>query len=537
MGGTLMDEGNAIALDSNGNVYLTGWFQGNAQFGVGVKTINLYALGESDVFVAKLDSYGNLLWVKQMGGSLNEGGYSIMTDPFCNIYIAGYFKGTVDFDPGLGEYNLTSAGNYDIFITKLDSLGDFIWAKQMGGSSADQISSLSLDKSGNIYAGGYFSGTSDFDPSSSIYNLTSSGNDSTFDAFITKLDPSGNFVWAKQMGGDSQDLLHSLTLDYLGNIYAIGSFKGTSDFNPGLDTFNLISLDNRDVFVVKLDSFGNFEWAKQMGGTGRDIGYSIAADLLGNIYTTGSFVGSADFDPGPKNFNLSDDGLEGIFICKMNSQGNFMWAKHMGGTDSDAGLSLVLDSDANIYTIGWFKGDVDFDPGEQSYVLSSAGREDVFISKLDSSGLFLWAERMGGKYEDIAFNIAVDGSGNIYSVGYYEGDGDFSLDKQSSYNLTSAGSHDIFIKKYNPYVIIPSSSVFYTYPNPCSNFINLSFTKTFNHCTLCVYNMLGQQAIKEEDFTGNYCTINTHFLPTGIYFVDVSDIMGLSYRSIFIKIQ
>jgi len=534
MGGTLMDEGNSLALDSNGNIYITGWFQGNAQFGIGIKTINLYARGESDIFVAKLDSYGDLLWVKQMGGPLNEGGYSICIDSHSNVYVGGIFNGTVDFDPSVKEYNLNSVGHYDIFIAKIDPLGNFIWAKQFGGTSIDHLTSLVTDRTGNIYAAGYFSGTSDFDPGNHFFNLSSEGTDSTFDSFIAKLDPSGNFLWAKRIGGDSQDLLHSLTLDYLGNLYAIGSFIGTSDFNPGTDTFILSSQTNRDIYVEKLDSSGDFVWAKQMGGTGRDIGYSIAVDLIGNVYTTGSFEGSADFDPSPNVFNLTGYGQEDIFICKLDAQGNFIWANRMGGASSDAGLSLTIDSAANIYIIGWFSDTADFAPGVETYNLTSKGREDVFITKLDSSGSFKWAERMGGREDDMGFDIVVDVAGSIYSIGYFVSDGDFSLDEKIAYNLTSSGSHDIFIKKYSPFIVIPQGNIFYVYPNPCSKLINLALTKTFSHSMLRISNLLGQLVIKNDDFNGNSCTIEISHLASGLYFIEVDD-WEITHRSLFIK--
>ncbi|MBK9248406.1 MAG: SBBP repeat-containing protein [Ignavibacteria bacterium] len=265
MGGTLKDEGNSLAIDSNGNVYITGWFQGKARFGEGINTVHLISSGESDIFVAKLDSAGNLLWVKQMRGTLNDGGYAIAIDESCNVYTAGFFKGTVDFNPDSEIYELTSDGDYDIFITKLDSSGNFIWAKRMGGGSIEQLSTLAVDLSGYVYVGGYFSDIADFDPSEQFFNLTAAGSDHSYDIFIAKLDLLGNFVWAKQMGGNSQDLLHSLTLDATGNIYATGSFIGISDFDPGIDTFILNSELSRDIFVTKLDSTGKLIWAKQMG--------------------------------------------------------------------------------------------------------------------------------------------------------------------------------------------------------------------------------------------------------------------------------
>jgi len=224
----------------------------------------------------------------------------------------------VDFDPGSGTFNLTSAGEADIFISKLDSSGNFVWAKQLGGTSIDIGYSIAVDVSGNVYTTGFFYGTADFDPGPGTFNLTSAGY---FNIFISKLDASGNFVWAKKLGGPSNNRGNSIAVDASGNVYTTGYFRGTVDFDPGSGTFNLTSAGNSDIFISKLDASGNFAWAKKLGGTSIDIGYSIAVDVSGNVYTTGSFEGTADFDPGSGTFNLTSAGSADIFVHKM-SQSN-----------------------------------------------------------------------------------------------------------------------------------------------------------------------------------------------------------------------
>jgi hypothetical protein len=534
MGGSLKDEGNSLAMDSSGNVYVTGWFQGKAFFGEGTKTISLISSGESDIFTAKYDNTGNLLWVKQMRGDLNEGGYAIALDKSNNVYTAGFFRGTVDFNPDSGIYELTSSGDFDIFITKLDSSGNFIWAKRMGGNSIEQLSSLVIDLSGYLYVGGYFSDTADFDPSDLSFNLTAAGTDHSYDAFIAKLDVSGNFIWAKQMGGNSQDLLHALAIDTIGNIYSTGSFIGRSDFDPGRDTFILHSELNRDIFVSKLDSSGNLIWVQQLGGTSRDIGYSIEVDFAGNVYTAGSFEGTADFNPGPNISNITSYGLADIFICKLDNDGNFLWVKQLGGDSADAVVAMTFDSLGNIYTTGWFSKSSDFDPGLQSYILTSAGQRDIFISKLDSSGNFAWAERMGGPYDDMGIDVSVDPNGSIYSIGYFAGMSDFSLDNTFTFQLTSSGSHDIFIKKFNPLVIVPQESIFLTYPNPCGNFFSLDLTKTITQGRLRIFDLLGQLVLELSEVSGDSFTIDIGSRPAGIYFIEIHE-NEMSYRSILVK--
>lgn len=199
-----------------------------------------------------------LQWAKAMGGVNMDRGYSIAIDGYGNVYTTGNLEGTVDFDPGPGKFNLTSAGNKDIFISKLDPSGNFLWAISMGGLSWDEGLAIELDASGNVYTTGSFSGTVDFDPGIGIFNLTSGG------LFISKLDNLGNFIWAKGLGPSIYG--YSISLDDSGNVYTTGRFGWTADFDPGPGTFNLTSAGMGDIFISKLDSSGNFLWAKSMGG-------------------------------------------------------------------------------------------------------------------------------------------------------------------------------------------------------------------------------------------------------------------------------
>ena len=443
MGGTNWDEGLSITTDVSGNVYTIGKFQETVDFDPGAGTFNLTSSGSDDIFISKLDASGNFVWAKSMGGNSVIEGYSIALDASGNVYTTGYFNGTVDFDPGIGIFNIASAGGDEIFISKLDASGNFVWAKAMGGTIHDEGYSIAVDASGNVYTTGWFNVTADFDSGAGNFNLTSAG---LADIFISKLDASGNFVWAKAIGEAAYDEGYFIAVDASGNVYTTGYFYGTADFDPGAGTFNLTSLGGRDIFISKLDSSGNFIWAKSMGGTGYNEGYSIVVDVSGNVYTTGWFDGTADFDPGAGNFNLTSAGSVDIFISKLDVSGNFVWAKAMGGTASDRGQSIALDASDNVYTTGWFQGIADFDPGSGTFNLTSAGIGHIFISKLDASGNFVWAKAMGETDYDYGYSIALDASGNVYTTGYFEGTVDFDPGI-GTFNLTSIGSYDIFILK------------------------------------------------------------------------------------------
>ena len=305
---------------------------------------------------------------------------------------------------------------------------NFIWAKQMGGTGAYAIGgSIAVDAAGNVYTIGSFSGKADFDPGPGIHNLTSAG---TFDMVISKLDPDGNFIWARQMGGNSSlDFATglSITLDAAGNIYSTGAFGGTVDFDPGPGVFTLSANGTnhtRASFVLKLDANGNFIWAKQTGGgTDWGSGGSIVTDAAGNVYTSGTFMFVQDFDPGPAIFNLDGGYFRDIYITKFDADGNFIWAKAPEPNspihDIEGG-HIALDAAGNIYSTGDFFGTVDFDPGAGVFMLNSVcGDRDIFIWKLTNDGNFVWVKQIGGEGIDQGFGISVDQQGNVYTSGVF----------------------------------------------------------------------------------------------------------------------
>ena len=379
MGGTGQDQGSGVALDSDGNVYTAGSFYGIADFDPGPGTANLTTLGGPTIFVSKLDNSGNYVWAKPMGGGGGARGYAVAVDSSGNVYTTGQFRQTADFDPGPGTANLTSAGFTDVFVSKLDSSGNYVWSKQMGGTVGESGYSLAVDSGGNVYITGYFQGTADFDPGAGTVSLTTAGG--LEDVFVSKLDSSGSLVWAGRMGGTYTAHGYSLAVDSSDNIYITGYFKETADFDPGAGTAHLTSAGGTDVFVSKLDSAGNFVWAVQMGGAGDDYSYSSAVDVDGNVYTSGNFSDTADFDPGAGTANLTSIGSADAFLSKLDGLGNFVWVKQMGGTSTDSAANVAVNSENYVYTAGKFSGTADLDPGPGITNLTAAGVDEVFIAK------------------------------------------------------------------------------------------------------------------------------------------------------------
>ncbi|MBW4422621.1 MAG: SBBP repeat-containing protein [Myxacorys californica WJT36-NPBG1] len=444
LGGSDTDQATSISVDGSGNVYTTGTFQGTADFDPGAGTFNLATGGVTSIFLSKLDTTGTFVRAQQFtSGSLGTQP-KIVVDGAGNVYTTGTFAGTVDFDPGEGTTNLTSVGSADIFVSKLNASGNFLWAKRLGGSSTDSATDISIDGSGNVYTTGYFNSVADFNPGAGITNLVTAGGT---DIFVSKLDAGGNFVWAKRLGGIRSDIATSISVDGSGNVYTTGTFSGTVDFDPGAGTMNLTSADGKDIFVSKLDAGGNFVWAKRLGGSSNDEASGISVDGSGNVYTTGFFTGTADFDPGESTMNFTSVGSADIFVSKLDAGGNFVWAKRLGGSSVDFATSISVDGNGNVYTTGTFASTVDFDPGEGIMTLTSvSGSTDIFISKLDAGGNFVWAKRLGSSFNDEAKSISVDSSGNVYTTGYFQGTVDFDPDEGTT-NFTSAGSTDIFVSK------------------------------------------------------------------------------------------
>lgn len=388
----------------------------------------------------------NLVWAKQIGGSNDEIGKSIAVDASGNVYTTGSFRGTVDFDPGTTSYTLTSAGDWDVYISKLDANGNFVWAKSFGssGASDDQGFSITLDASNNVYTTGFFRNTVDFDPSAATFTLSSSGSR---DIFINVLDASGNFIRAKKLGGTGDDVGYSIAVNGAGNIYTCGYFNGTADFDPSTATNTLTTVGGNDIFISQLDQFGNYVWASQIGSTAGDVATCLTLDASSNLVVAGYFQGTADFNPSASTLTMTPVGSADVFVSKFTGSGSFIWAKSMGGTSFDRIESVTTDASFNIYTTGYFGGTADFNPAAATYTLASAGMDDIFVSKLDVTGNFVWAKSMGGTGVETGYSLDADATGNVYITGAYYGTCDFDP-SAATYTIASvAGNNDFFISK------------------------------------------------------------------------------------------
>jgi gliding motility-associated-like protein len=355
-------------------------------------------------------------WAKQFGSSMPDDtnfdiGKTIAVDAQGNVYSAGIFFNTVDFDPGPGVYNLINGG---IYISKLSPDGNFIWAKrlavQLDGASKTKPMDIAVDKNGNVYLTAQFTGTTDFDPGPGVYNLTWRGSDKVF---VLKLDTNGEFVWAKQL--ESLSRASAIEIDKDNNIVVCG-----------ISITVFTNFETSNVVLTKLTAGGNIVWVRPLGGLNIQ---DMKVGRSGDICVTGWFQGVANFDGGVtlESTSSANDG----FILKLDGNGNFLWAKKLGDAAGREYVlqprGIVIDSDNNIYAAGKFTGTQDFDPGDKVYTLTSKGGSDGFVVKLDPSGEFIWAKQFGGHLGTggSALDISIDSDNNIYTVGGYSGTCDF----------------------------------------------------------------------------------------------------------------
>lgn len=392
-----------VATDSAGYRYVSGWFAGAVDFDVsnlheGDADI-LTARGPGDAYVAKYAPDDSLVWVQPMGGDGPSADMAsrLAVDSAGAVYVVGTFHISADF----GATTLTSAGDWDRFVTKLDASGNFLLA-QPWDDDEGATRGMDVDAAGNMYV--------------LIGRLG--------DAYeITKIGASGHEVWSKTIANRSMLGSADLAVNAAGTVYIAGSFDGTVDFDPSAKTKYVSSGTARAGFVLKLDTNGKFGWVspfigKKVGSiNGASGATSITLDGSGNILVGGTFNGTVDFNPGSGTTYLTNQ--SGGFVTKLTSAGALVWVKPLLGNASTFVYGLDVDAAGNIYATGTFHGTVDLDPGSGAYSRTTTGQGDVYVMKLTSAGNFVWAETFGGSGNDVSNGIAVDSSGNVIVAGNY----------------------------------------------------------------------------------------------------------------------
>ncbi len=443
-GGASADEGRSVARDAQGNIFVAGSFTGSATFG----TNQLVSVGSSmDIFLAKYDSFGQLLWVRATGSSGTDSANGIAVDAAGNVCIVG----SVGASPTFSGTMLTNIGGADAFVAKYSSAGDLLWVTNFGGTSTDIANAVATDSSGNIYLTGSFNGTGFF--GGTIISNTLNGA-----VFTAKFSADGNLIWVRASAGTTTASGTGIALDTQGNVLVAGSF------NAGYATFGSIALTNNlgligangslDVFTTKYDANGNVLWATKAGGTSNDTARGIAVDGGGNSYVVGEFNVRATFGsttlteyPG---VNQSPD----VFVMKCDPFGNILWAQRGGGTSTDAAGGVAVDGGGNVYITGSFSFSANFGGYYISLLsypsagfvggtnINSAGGVDAFVAMYSTAGELRWVLKAGGTSTDAGRTVLADNSGNLFLSGAFSAATTFGHQ-----SFSSAGSADFFLSK------------------------------------------------------------------------------------------
>jgi hypothetical protein len=533
---------SSVKTDSDGNIFVAGEFSDIAEFNTGHESAALESFGYDDIFISKFNTNGQLIWVKNIGGKYNDVCNSMTLDENSNIYITGRFSSTVDFNPGEGNYELESNSGADIYIAKYDSSGIFLWAVRIGGEGYndgdDEGTSIITDNDGNVLVTGWFQGTVDFNPGAGVHNLSTA----RVSCFILKLSADGEFIWAEKINSPDGGVEgHTIRTDSKNNVYVSGLFKAATDFNPGEGTSVLEPAEDFAAFLVKLDKNANFRWAIQPGGyainTNLDKKRPFEIDSEGNIILAFDFRNTVDFNPTEEETLLTSDGnFTDVFIQKLDSLGNLLWVKQIGGPDYEALGGLHLDENNNIYITGYYTGTVDFDPGTSTYELTAGNEWNIglYIAKYSPEGNLVWAHPVNWLENDGTYSygygndITTDMAGNVISVGKFGGKYNFNPNGIASV-LSSADSEYSF----SGYVIkldgittgmnhFENDISFKYYPNPFTDKITISGKVQFENAELWLRSLSGQTIIHKKNISGNNIELNTGTMPAGIYFLEIN---------------
>ena len=438
---------HSIVIDNFGNSYITGYFIGTTvKFGNYTLTndTNEMIFDHSDIFIAKYDVNGDVVWATSAGGDKTDDPYSMAIDSLGYIYIVGRFQST-QLNIGPFTLNNTTIDNKsDIFLAKYDNNGNVIWAKSVSGSHSEECFGIDLDTSGNIFITGYFYGSSiTFD------NITLNNKSEWSDVFIAKYDNSGNVIWAKSAGGINSDVGFGISVDVSGNSFITGSFSKICTF----DSINLINNNgDSDFFIAKYDVNGNVLWARNSNENGGNESRKVAVDATGNSFILGNFnddlfiLGNDSLQNSGGSILYSSD----IFIAKYDPFGNLLWAKGIYGYESEKITGIAIDTAGSIYVSGLFYSNpLKFD----TITLTGNFVRNIFLAKYNTSGNVIWASSPTGRgdaSEDV-LAIAVDNSENCFFTGNFD-DHTMSFGNiilTNEYTGMQNDKYDFFISKYH----------------------------------------------------------------------------------------
>ncbi len=509
-GGSDDDWGINSAIDLNGNYYVSGTFRSDSLVIDNSVLHNYNTLGYYDLFLAKFDSTGNLIWARSAGGKYSEAATSIAVDNAANVYITGNFADTVYFNI---DTLVSPPFTDETFVAKYDSSGNIVWVRATGSAFNDNPK-IAVDNACNVSVTGYFDTDSTQLGSTTFYNHSQSN---TFDIYVFKYDSSGNFLWAKTFGGPDDDYAESITTDKNGNIFITGGFTTSATFDSII--LQSFTADSSDIFLLKLIPSGAIEYLKSYGGIGDDGGSAIAVDSSGNCYLTGIFNSPA-IQLGSNNFTNS--GWLDMFVAKCDSSGNITWAASAGTAYDEYTNAINVDHSGNSYVLGTF-GDSAITFGNTTLVSSNVptfGGRELFVTKYDASGVPVWAKSAHGySYPQ---GMCMNSDGATYITGTFGGTMLFGVNTITN----TPGGYNFFISKLNADVLTGLESLdkqysFSAYPNPANDVLNI-YSEEENIKTVELITSQGQILFQQKLISTKSVVLNLSNYTAGLYFVKIT---------------
>ncbi len=489
------DAARSVAVDDDGNVYVSGQFAGQSHF----DSIFISGYGTYDAFLAKYNTQGDIQWVRYAGGPNDDYATGICIDTQGFIYITGYFLDSIFFE----SVKLMAEDLHDIFIAKYSPEGDLVWAKRAGGRGEDRGYAITADPFGDIAITGAATGTAHFD-----LNIVVSAGD--YDVFIAKYGSNGNCQWARRAGGSDEDAAKGIGCDDAGNFFITGYILGNTVFDTAHISTTIPS--STDIFIAKYRPWGDFVWVQKCDSYLGDNPYAIATDWQGYSYITGYFQNETTFG----NHTIYAEGYNDAFLAKYDTDGNCDWAKAIGGNDLDIGTSVCADAFGYVYVTGTFDSAVIFQ--DTQYI---APGYEVFIAKYWAAGDEVWTQIGGGAGNDFGNAIAVNETGEVAVAGFYNLYGYFG-----SHVLPLSENQDIFVAKMSNNVGINelNENQFTTvYPNPSSgNFFVEADFKTNEKLNMSITDAAGRlifSSVEKPQGRKIKLALNSE-ITNGIYFLN-----------------
>lgn len=391
---------------------------------------------------------GDSGWVRTWGGVQYDVAACTAVDELGFIYTGGSFIGAVDLNPDPDIEELFNSNNDGyVYVSKFDPGGRLLWVDVMGGPGAYiAIDGIEVDSEGRVAISGTFSASVDFDPDPVTTDIKTSS--AGYEIFLCLLDSDGDYRGTFTFGGTYDEYNYCLTMDDAGNCYLGGYFGTTVDFDPGAGVTERTAVGGSDAYLCAFDPAGNFLWVQTWGGAGHDnVGAIAVSPLNGQMMVTGRFEQTVDFDPTLLVDSRSVVGDWDIFYSLFDSDGTWIKCATWGGLSQDLGLAVACDSLGNFYVGGYFRETMDVDPGGGINNKTSQGNEDCFLTKFDSTGLYLWNYVWGGIYDDEIKDIAVDIYNNFYVCGIYGDVVDFDPSPTTVFDW--GGYQDAYVSTFN----------------------------------------------------------------------------------------